>query len=56
MIELLNGLYEEDSSGGGGDSQTQTKTVTNTTGSAITRGDKVWVDGDYVKSFIDTTY
>ena len=36
--------------------QYEEKTATNKTGSAVASGDKVWVDGSDIKSFIDTTY
>lgn len=36
--------------------QYEERTLTNKTGSAVSSGDKVWVDGSDIKSFIDTTY
>lgn len=61
MLEIVNKILlgkatADSGGGGGGDSQTQIKTVTNTTGSSVTSGDKVWIDGSDIKSFIDTTY
>lgn len=36
-----------------GDGQTQIKTVTNATGSAVSSGDKVWVNGNQIVDYID---